>query len=145
METNRKIKNAMQCSGLLIILAIVLLPRSLQVGHQWPQFAHSLYLTSTKLLFVVGISLLCIPSLLGAKNDFFFWLMDTKLFNFIAKISFVTYLVHYMVINYLHYTQKVDYYYDDGDILTLYVPLVLVSMIFGFIGTLMVEVPFGKI
>lgn len=71
--------------------------------------------------------------------------MDTKLFNFIAKISFVTYLVHYMVINYLHYTQKVDYYYDDGDILTLYVPLVLVSMIFGFIGTLMVEVPFGKI
>lgn len=72
-------------------------------------------------------------------------MMDTKLFNFIAKISFWTYLIHYMVIEHACYTQKIDFYYKVGDIFTLYFPVALIAMVFGLLGTLLVEVPFGKL
>jgi hypothetical protein len=88
----------MQLIGLSIILFIVFIPRTLQVGHKWPQVVHSFYLTFTKLFFVIGVSMLVTPALLGIKNDLVYFLMDTKLFNFTAKISFWTYLIHYMVI-----------------------------------------------
>jgi len=139
------LKNISQLVGIGIILFIVFIPRTLQVGHKWPQVMHSFYLTFTKLLFVVGVSLMVTPSLLGLKNDLVFWLMDTKLFNFIAKISFWTYLIHYMIIEYICYTQKVDFYYDVGDILTIYIPVCIFSMFFGFVGTLLIETPFAKL
>lgn len=81
-----------------MLIFIVVIPRTLQVGHIWPQTVHSIYLTFTKLFFVIGVSLLASPSLLGIKDDFFFWLMDTKIANSIAKISFWTYLIHYMIV-----------------------------------------------
>ncbi len=87
-----------QLLGLAILIFIVVIPRTLQVGHKWPQAVHSTYLTFSKLFFVMGVSMLVTPTLVGVKNDLFYFLMDTKLFNFVAKISFWTYLIHYMVI-----------------------------------------------
>jgi len=98
MENSQKFKIGIQLIGLSIILFIVLIPRTLQLGHKWAQIFHSLYLSSTKLFFVMGVSMIIAPCLLGIKNDIVFWFMDTKLFNFISKISFWTYLVHFMVI-----------------------------------------------
>lgn len=131
--------------GFAIILFIVFIPRTLQVGHTWPQTVHSLYLTLTKLFFVIGVSMLVTPSLLGIKNDLVFFLMDTKMFNFIAKISFWTYLIHYMVVEHAVYVQKLDFYYDVEDVMTLYIPIAIISMFFGLCGTLLVEVPFAKL
>lgn len=145
LEKSRAFKNATQLLGLSILIFIVVIPRTLQVGHTWPQWVHSSYLTLSKLFFVIGVSLLASPCLLGIKDDFFFWLMDTKIANFIAKISFWTYLIHYMIIEYSCFVQKVDYYYDVGDVLTLYFPVALIAMSFGFVGTLLVETPFAKL
>ena len=92
------LKNVIQLFGLAILLFIVLIPRTLQVGHQWPQVIHSLYLTSGKFFFVIGTSMILTPALLRVKDDFVFFLLDTKLFNFTSKISFWTYLIHYIII-----------------------------------------------
>jgi peptidoglycan/LPS O-acetylase OafA/YrhL len=89
--------------------------------------------------------MLATPALLGIKHDWFFWLMDTKFFNFIAKISFWTYLIHYMIIEFICYRQKTDFYYDVGDVLSLYIPAAVIAMFFGFIGTLLIENPFAKL
>ena len=89
--------------------------------------------------------MLVTPSLLGIKNDLVYFLMDTKLFNFIAKISFWTYLIHYMVIEHTVYIQKLDFYYNVHDVMTLYIPVAIISMAFGLAGTLLVEVPFAKL
>lgn len=89
--------------------------------------------------------MLVTPSLLGIKNDLVFFLMDTKMFNFIAKISFWTYLIHYMVVEHAVYVQKLDFYYDVEDVMTLYIPIAIISMFFGLCGTLLVEVPFAKL
>jgi peptidoglycan/LPS O-acetylase OafA/YrhL len=119
--------------------------RILQAGGTWPQVAHSFYLTFSKLFFVVGVSMLATPSLLGIKGDFFFWLMDTKMFNFMAKVSFWTYLIHYMVVEFVCYRQKTDFYFDVGDVFTLYVPVTVIAMFLGFLGTVLVENPFAKL
>ena len=145
MEENRKVKNIMQLVGLFIILFIVLIVRTLQVGYIWPQFVHSLYLSTTKLFFVMGVSLLVTPSLLGIKNDMVFFLMDTKFFHYIGKISFWTYLIHYMFILHVNYTQRVDFYYDVRDVFSLYLPVAILSMISGAVGTIVIEVPFAKL
>lgn len=144
-EASRKLKNASQLLGLAIIFFIIYIPRTLQVGYEWPQVVHSLYLTTTKLFFVMGVALLVTPSLLGIKNDMVFFIADTKFFHYIGKISFWTYLIHYMFVLHVSYTQRVDFYYDTRDIFSLYMPVAMLSMLFGALGTLLVEVPFAKI
>jgi peptidoglycan/LPS O-acetylase OafA/YrhL len=89
--------------------------------------------------------MLATPSLLGIKNDLFFWLMDTKMFNFMAKISFWTYLIHYMVVEFVCFNQKTDFYYDIPDVFMLFVSVTVIAMFFGFLGTVIVENPFAKL
>ena len=134
----------MQLFGIALLLFVVLIPRTLQVGHKWPQTVHSLYLTFGKFVFVIGTSMILTPALLKVKDDFIFFLLDTKHFNFTSKISFWTYLVHYIVIEIVAYGQKTDFYYSIGNVLYLYFGIVIISMFFGFIGTMLVEVPFAK-
>lgn len=85
------------------------------------------------------------PSLLGIKNDLMFFLMDTKFFHFIGKISFWTYLIHYNLIVIVLFSQKVDFYYNAIDILPVYIPIALLSLVCGFIGTVLVEMPFAHL
>lgn len=119
------------------MLFVVLIPRTLQVGGHWPQYLHSFYLSTGKIFFVIGMFSTVIPSLLDIPN-FTFFIMDTKFFNFIAKISFWTYLIHYMVVLQVNYRQKIDFYFSVGDIMPMYFPIALISLILGFIGTLLV-------
>jgi peptidoglycan/LPS O-acetylase OafA/YrhL len=101
---------AFQIFGFAIMLFVLLIPRTLQLGNTWPQSVHSFYLSAGKVFFVLGLYIMILPSLLDIPNMTFF-LMDTKVFNFISKISFWTYLIHYMIIVQIAYSQKVDFYY----------------------------------
>jgi peptidoglycan/LPS O-acetylase OafA/YrhL len=133
----------LQLSGLALMLFVVLIPRTLQLNIKWSQGLHSFYLSTGKVFFVMGMYTTILPSLLDIPN-FTFFIMDTKFFNFIAKISFWTYLIHYMVVLQITYRQKIDFYYSVGDILPLYIPTAAISLFLGFLGTLAVEVPFAK-
>lgn len=131
-------RRIIQLIGLIIVMFIILIPRTLQVGHKWPQVVHSFYLTFGKLFFVIGVSMLLTPSLLGIKNDLVFFLMDTKFFHFIGKVSFWTYLIHYNLIVIVLFSQKVDFYYNAIDILPTYIPIAIISICCGFIGTILI-------
>jgi len=138
MKQNKYIVHLFQISGLAIMLFVVLIPRMLQVdGTAWPQSIHSFYLSTGKVFFVLGMYLSILPSLLDIPS-FAFFIMDTKFFNFIAKISFWTYLIHYMVVLQITYRQKIDFYYSVGDIIPLYIPTAAISLFLGLIGTLIV-------
>ena len=102
-----------------------------------------MYLSTGKVFFVLGMYMSILPSLLDIPN-FTFFIMDTGFFNFIAKVSFWTYLIHYMVVLQITYRQKIDFYYSVGDIIPVYIPTAAISVFLGFIGTITVEVPFGK-
>jgi peptidoglycan/LPS O-acetylase OafA/YrhL len=144
MLLNKYIVHGFQLAGVAIMLFIVLIPRTLQLdSNAWPQWLHSLYLSCGKVFFVLGMYLTILPSLLDIKNMTFF-LMDTEFFNFVAKVSFWTYLIHYMVVLQITYRQKIDFYYSVGDIVPIYIPTAIISIFLGFIGTIVVEMPFGK-
>jgi hypothetical protein len=143
MTHNKYLIYMFQIFGLILMLFVILIPRTLQQGGTWPQPLHSLYLSFGKVVFVMGMFSSVLPSLLDVPN-FTFFIMDTKFFNFISKISFWTYLIHYMVVMQIVYRQKIDFYFKIGDIMPLYFPTVIISLFFGFIGTITVEVPFAK-
>ena len=108
---SRLIRVAIEMTGVLLGLFLILIQRTNQNDGYWPQYVHSLYLTYAKTLFVVAISLIVMPSLLGADSMVRF-IMDTKFFNFVAKVSYCTYLVHAMFIFQWLLQYKVDLYYD---------------------------------
>ncbi len=84
-----------------------------------------------------------IPTILGVKNSFFKLLLDNTLLNFLAKISFCTYLMHLMVIIQYYNSRTYDYYYSLLAAFPLYLGCLVLSCFFGFLLTIFVELPFS--
>lgn len=133
-----------QLLGVLLMIGTIILPHDLQVGNTWPQWGHAMYLSIEKLSFTLGTYLLVLPTMLEVPNISFF-LLDTKFFNVISKISFWTYLFHFMVVEFVTFGEKVDFYYTPETVVPLYISIALISMFFAFFGTILVEVPFAKL
>jgi peptidoglycan/LPS O-acetylase OafA/YrhL len=74
-----------------------------------------------------------------------FFLLDTKFFNFISKVSFWAYLFHFMVVEYVSFGERVDFYFSPETILPLYFAIATFSIFFAFLGTMFIEVPFSKL
>lgn len=127
------------------MVTLLILPRDLQVGHQWGQIWHSLYLCFSRLIICICILMFTLPTLLGIKNSFFRTVLDTTLFNILAKISFCTYLIHYMIITQTVASQTYDIYYNLLDVFTQFHANLFLSCFFGFLMTIIVEVPFSVI
>lgn len=130
----------MELIGLGVMAFLVFIPRTLQEGGEWPQIWHSLYFCLSKPLFILGMVFVILPPLLGIKS-FFRTILDTRLFNFIAKISFCTYLVHLMVIYQFYTSRAYDFYYSIIDGFTIYVGCLVLSCLVGFILTVLLELP----
>lgn len=80
--------------GVVLIVGLVCLPYSLSHGSKWPQFFHSLYGSTSHFLFPLAFLLMILPILYGHWNPLkpFF---ENSLFQFISKITFACYMVHY--------------------------------------------------
>lgn len=122
---------------------LVVIPRTNQ-NLGWSQLCHSLFLTYGKTLFVVAVSLIILPSLLGVKS-FVRSILDTKFFNFIGKISFWTYLIHLTIMSIWISSVKIDGYFAIIPTYSLFVAHSLVSMLFGYIFMILVEIPCMKL
>ena len=81
------------------------------------------------------------PTILGCKGSFFKTLLDNTLFNFLAKISFCTYLIHLIVITQYTNSRTYDYYYSIPNAFPLYIGCLVVSCFLGFLMTIFIEVP----
>ncbi len=127
------------------MLFLTFIPRPLQTGSKWPQWIHSLYWSLSKPLFVIAVFMTTLPSMLGLRHSFFDLLLNTKLFMFISRISFCTYLAHLMVVYQCIYTQNHDYYYYIQDVFVRYFGVLVICLFFGFLLTLFVEVPFSNL
>ena len=130
--------------GVAIVCFVMLIQRTNQFLPGWPQLAHSLYLTYAKTLFVMGLGIALLPSLLGVRSMINFT-MDTKMFNFIAKVSYCTYLIHVMFIIQWTAGTVIDFYYSMLTEYELVVAHSVMSILGGFVLCLMVEVPFTKL
>jgi hypothetical protein len=50
-----------------------------------------------------------------------------------------------MVVEFVSFGEKVDFYYTPETIVPLYIAIATISIFFAFIGTMLVEVPFSKL
>ena len=101
--------------GLALMFTLIFLPRNLQVGNTWPQVGHSFYLAFSKMLFVLGLTLVMLPAPVGIQ-DFVTFLCDTNFFSIIGKISFWAYLIHYMVVMRSSYNLKYTVYFTPLEV-----------------------------
>jgi peptidoglycan/LPS O-acetylase OafA/YrhL len=124
---------------------VAFIPRSLQTGTQWPQYLHSLYWTLSKPIFLFGLILTVLPTTLGFRYSFFNLILTPKIFHFIAKVSFCTYLVHLMIVFQVIHTRNYNFYYTTYEIFVYYAGILTLSLFFGTIVTVTVELPFGKL
>jgi peptidoglycan/LPS O-acetylase OafA/YrhL len=85
------------------------------------------------------------PSLIGCKNSVIKFTMDTIFFNFIAKISFCTYLIHLTLVQIWVNSRTYSRYYTNIPIFVEYCGLLIICLVSGLIMTFMIEVPFSKI
>jgi peptidoglycan/LPS O-acetylase OafA/YrhL len=117
---------------------IILIPRTAQgENHYWSQLAHSFFLTYSKLIFIIGLAILILPSLLGIDTLVMF-VLDTKAFNFMAKISFCTYLIHLTIIYAWIGSIKIDFYYSYVPLFSIGAAMAIISMTLGFILSVLV-------
>ena len=113
-------------------------------GAYWPQWLQSLYTIGSKPIFILGIIITILPSCLGITHSFFNLILNVKVFTWIARISFCTYLVHLIVIQHFLSSRFYDVYYNITDLWVIYFSLLLSSLFFGFVTTMTIEVPFSN-
>jgi peptidoglycan/LPS O-acetylase OafA/YrhL len=86
-----------------------------------------------------------LPSLLGFPHSFFALVLNAKPLVYLSRISFCTYLVHLFVVYYFLGDRVYDLYYNLIDVFTVYCGLLVLSLFFGFLLTMLVEVPFATL
>jgi len=59
------------------MLFIVFIPRTLQLNINWPIILHSLYLSSGHLVFIFGMTMTILPSILGCNDSIVKFILDT--------------------------------------------------------------------
>lgn len=144
LEPRAWIRYVMYVSSLAIVLFLVFIPRTRQLGHEWTQTEHSLYLSLSKLVFTLAIAILLLPATVGIK-DIVITVFDTRFFSIIAKISFWTYLIHYIVVMRNSYNLKQSEYFTFFEVFQHYLSDLVISLFLGFVLTMVVEAPFVKL
>ena len=95
--SNFKARILTEILGIFLICLIIFIPRTSQIGYRWSNLTNSFYLTLSKPLFCMGLSLIIIFPLLGYKS-ILSPILDNKFTSVLAKISFVVYLIHLLVV-----------------------------------------------
>ena len=144
MERN-KLRIVLEWVGIGLMALVAFIPRPLQTGSHWPQIAHSFYWILSKPIFIFGMILTVLPTTLGIKYSFFGLILNAKIFAWIARISFCTYLVHLMIVFRFIYNRSYDFYYQLQDIFVIDFGLLVLCLFFGFLVTLLVELPFANL
>ena len=126
-------------------LFMVFIPRTGQLeDSHWPQLANSLYLSYGKFSFVFSLSLIILPSLLGFKT-FITFMLDTKFFSWIAKVTFWGYLIHLTIMSQFFGNITADFYFDFAPMYPLFVSHTVSSLTLGFVFSLLIEIPCSKL
>ncbi len=131
--------------GIGLMSFVGFIPRNLQLGNEWPQLLHSFYWGLSKPIFLLGMTMTILPTMIGHSQSFFNTLLTSRAFHFIARISFCTYLVHLMVLYHFILSRNYNIYYNIIDTFIVYLGMLVVSLGFGFLGTVFIELPFAKL
>lgn len=128
--------------GLFLVLFLTFFPRQIQIDEgAWSETFILIWLTFQRLLFVLGLNLILLPSLIVSK-DIIAKILAWNVFGVITKISFGMYLVHYFIIERSMLGVRQATYYTSESILYFYFTDVFFTILVAAILSLCVEIPF---
>ena len=136
------LKRLCELAGVALGIFLVFIPRTAQSdSRQWTQFTHSFFLSYGKWGFTFALSLIILPSMLGIIR----FMMDTKFFNWIAKVSFCTYLIHLTAMYLYFQNATTDFYLALIPQYGLFVSIAAISLGLGFLMTVTIELPLSRL
>jgi hypothetical protein len=92
----------------------------------------------------LGYALLLLPDILGFESVVGAFFKD-KFMNVISKLSFSSYSIFYLVSLLISNSRKEDLYINSAKILCLWACSIAISLLYGLIFCLVVELPVQKI
>ena len=93
--------------GIFLMIVAAFLPYDLNLHgfDHWPQFWKSLFLSGFRSLFMLGFAFWVFPMLLGHCTGIKSFL-SAKIFAITAKMTYSIYLVHFLILFYLLFSEK---------------------------------------
>ncbi|EAS07221.1 acyltransferase family protein (macronuclear) [Tetrahymena thermophila SB210] len=132
--------------GLFLIFFLIFGPRPLQVNGQnyWNQGFQNFWFGTCRTIYVVGIILVLLPGMCGSQ-DFLMKVMSSKIFQFIAKLTFQGYLIHYIVLTFSLWNFKDSLYVNNENILQLYSTELVFTLSLSLLFVILIEQPFTNL
>ncbi|KAL4436160.1 hypothetical protein ABPG74_018144 [Tetrahymena malaccensis] len=132
--------------GLFLIFFLIFGPHPLQVNGQnyWNEGFQNFWFGTCRTFYVVGIILVLIPGMCGSQ-DLLMKVMSSKIFQFIAKLTFQGYLIHYIVLTFSLWNYKDSLYVNNENILQLYFTELLLTLSFSLVFVILIEQPFTNL
>ena len=107
----------------------------------WEHHNRYLWFGFYRILFILGLSCILLPILLG-HGTLVFKFLSASVWTPLARISFATYLIHYMILYIIFGSLKTGYYLCDANLFTDVLTACICSFAAGLPISLMVESPF---
>lgn len=148
LEKSPYARNIVWFFGLMIILLLTFLPRQVQGSGteylNWPEWFHVLFRAFQKSLYVVGLTMMIIPILVGEKN-LFKRFMSHPILVPLARLSFSAYLVHLFWVYKNYFEMPFSYHFTFGNGILNTLSNATIAFLVGLLFALLVEVPMANI
>ena len=110
------------------------------LGGVWPQWAHSFYWVSVKIVFPFAVMMVACPSMLGCKS-LVSVLLRSRILQILARVSFSTFLIHTLIVDGYFNRVGYDLYYNMVIPINTFFGIGIQSIFCGFVLMMTIELP----
>ena len=142
MTNNLFIKYSFYVVGFFLVLFFSFFPKQIQDDpNAWSENFIIFWLSFQRLIFVIGLSLIFMNSLIVGK-DIIAKILAWKPFGVITNISFCAYLVHYFIIERSFLGSRQTIIYGTESVLYMYFTDIFFTLVLAGVLSVFVEMPF---
>lgn len=141
----RLIRIASTILGIFLVLLYIYAPYNLLNGNsEWTQLDHTLFLSTGHFGFTFGVLLVLTPMLLGYSNPIQTFL-ELELLQLVAKLSFSSYMIHFIVLIRLACNISISQYTDPWRVFVCGCSDIVVVLVCGLLVFVTTESPFASL
>jgi len=140
-----KIRFTLEILGFALMMFIILFIRQVETSPApWSELVHAIYRAVQKPVYVISMTMIILPSLLG-EDTLLKKFLSHPLLVPLARVSFTAYLVHLFWVYRGFYNEEAAFHYSDETILFATLANGVIAFATAFILSLLAEVPIANI
>lgn len=139
------VKVILEWGGFALMMFLILIVRTIQfTPSNWPEWFHNVFRCFQKSIYVIALTMIILPSLLG-EDTYLKRFMSHPLLIPLYRVSFTAYLVHLFWIYRYYYNLTASFHFSDETVLYNTLANGIISFGAAFILSLLMEVPTSNI